>query len=77
MANLGASLMERADVRSWHLLPQELTLIRMRAPAGARNLRLSVGGGAERVDVGAVTIRTRRMTIAAVRLWHEAPLVER
>lgn len=73
IANIGASLMERADVRSWHLLPQEITLLRVRAPAGRRTLQLTVGGGAgsERVDVDPVLVRSGLMTITAVRLWQE------
>jgi hypothetical protein len=72
LTNIGASLMERADVRSWHLLPQEITLLRVRAPAGQRNLQIAIDGStAERVDVGSVNVRAGLVTIAAVRLWHE------
>lgn len=78
IANIGASLMERADVRSWHLLPQEITLLRVRAPAGQRNLQVAISNeaGSARVDVGAVNVRAGLMTITAVRLWREpAPAV--
>ena len=40
IANVGASLLERADIRSWHLLPQEITLMRVRASAGVHNLQV-------------------------------------
>jgi uncharacterized protein len=78
IANIGASLMERADVRSWHLLPQEITLLRVRAPAGQRNVQLAIDGsiGTERVDLGSVNVRSGLLTITAVRLWREpAPAI--
>jgi hypothetical protein len=75
VANVGASFLERADVRSWHLLPQELSLVRVRLPAGARTLRVVVGEGssARTVDVGPVVIRAGTLTIAPVRLWRDPP----
>ena len=71
IANFGASLLERADVRSWHLLPQELTLVRLRAPAGARAIHLQVGEGetARFVDVGRVTVHRGEIAIVPVRVW--------
>jgi hypothetical protein len=75
VANFGASLLERADVRSWHVLPQEITLTRIRVPAGTRAVRVDVGdGGAVRtVDVGRVRIQAGRLTILPVRLWRDPP----
>jgi hypothetical protein len=75
LANIGASMMERADVRSWHLLPQEISLLRVRLPAGARHLRLQVGAGssARAVDLGTVVILAGTVTIAPVRLWPRQP----
>ena len=73
IANIGASLLERADVRSWHLLPQEITLLRVRLPAGQHQLQVAVGSGDDsaRADVGAVTVRAGQVSIAAVRLWND------
>jgi hypothetical protein len=75
VANLGASLLERADVRSWHVLPQGITLARMRLPAGARAVRVDVGDGAavRTVDVGRVSIQAGTLTILPVRLWRDPP----
>ena len=75
IANVGASLLERADVRSWHLLPQELTLVRTRMPAGTRALHLQLGEGwaVRSVDVGSVTVRRGELTIVPVRLWTDPP----
>ncbi|MEP6729344.1 MAG: hypothetical protein ABJE10_01835 [bacterium] len=76
IANIGASLLERADIRSWHLLPQEITLIRVRAPAGQRTMQLAIGDGSARIDRGPITVRTGQTTITTVRLWQEpAPAV--
>lgn len=74
LANFGASLLERADVRSWHLLPGELTLVRLRLPAGSQRVTLRVGEGAQArtVDVGTVLVRAGSVTLAPVRLW-QAP----
>lgn len=69
IANIGASLLERADIRSWHLLPQEITLLRVRAAPGQRQLQLAIGREASRVELGPVTVRAGMVTIAAVRLW--------
>jgi hypothetical protein len=73
IANFGASLLERADIRSWHLLPQELTLVRVRAAAGTRTVRVQMGEGwaVRSVDAGSVTVRRGELTIVPVRLWRD------
>lgn len=74
-AEIGAALLERADIRSWHLLPQELTLVSVRLPVGARRVRLRVGSDAKArtVDLGGVAIVGGTTTIVPVRLWSEPP----
>jgi hypothetical protein len=73
LANVAAALLERADVRSWHLLPQEISLLRVRVPAGVRTVRLTVGEGLESptVNVGIATVRAGAVTIVPVRLWRD------
>jgi hypothetical protein len=73
IANFGASLLERADVRSWHVLPQAITLTRVRVPAGTRAVRVDVGEGwgVRTVDVGTVTVKAGALTIVPVRLWRD------
>ena len=73
LANYGASLLERADVRSWHLLPQEIQLVRASVRAGTRDVRLEVTdrGGMRTIDLGRVTVRPGAMTIQTVRIWRE------
>jgi hypothetical protein len=74
LANMGASLLERADVRSWHLLPQEVQLFRLALPAGRRSLRveLSSEGTVPRVvELGEVTVRPGEVTLVPYRLWRD------
>jgi hypothetical protein len=71
IANFGASLMERADVRSWHLLPQTVTLLRIRVPAGTRRVQLDLGETLARTDLGDVVVHAGEVTIVPVRVWRE------
>ncbi len=75
LANLGASLLERADVRSWHLLPGEITLIRIRLPAGRQRVTLRIGDRASprTVEVGTIAVRAGSVQLAPVRLWQAPP----
>ncbi len=73
IANIGASLLERADVRSWHLLPQEVTLLRVRVPAGVHHLQVASGGDV--VDVGTVNVRAGMVALGTARLWGHGPKV--
>jgi len=77
LANFGASLLERADVRSWHLLPSEITLIRLRLPAGQQRvtLRIDDGTSARSVEIGTVAVRAGSVQVAPVRLWQAPPPV--
>jgi hypothetical protein len=80
LANIGVSLLERADLRSWHLLPQEVQLLRVSLPAGPHTLQLEVGDGAASrvVEIGPVTVRAGTLTIVPHRLWRDVapvPLV--
>jgi hypothetical protein len=76
LANLGASLLERADVRSWHLLPSELTLVRLRLPAGPQRVTLRIGDGAQArtAEAGTTLVRAGSVTLLPVRLWQTPPL---
>ena len=75
IAEVAGNLLERADVRSWHLLPQELTLTRLHLEPGIRHVRLQIvrDGQARTVDLGAVTITRGGVTIVPVRLWSDPP----
>jgi hypothetical protein len=73
LVNIGASLMERADIRSWHLLPQTVTLLRVRVPAGQHDVHLDIGEGMESVDLGQVAVRPGEVVIVPARMWRENP----
>jgi hypothetical protein len=77
LASFGASLLERADVRSWHLLPSEVTLVRLRLPAGPQRVTLRIGEGAQTrtVEVGTVRVRAGSVELAPARLWQAPPPV--
>ena len=73
LANYGASLLERADVRAWHLLPQEVQLYRTRMSAGSHVVRVEVtdGGVTRTLELGRVTVRPGAVTIAPYRVWRD------
>lgn len=71
ITNIGAALMERADIRSWHLLPQSVTLLRVRVPAGQRTVHINVDDGMEGVELGEVLVRPGQVTIVPARVWRE------
>ena len=72
-ARIGGALLERADTRSWHLLPGRLELFRLELPAGrheiAALLPLRAGGGHDRLDLGTVEVRPGRVSVVSGRYW--------
>lgn len=71
--NVLGALTERADTRSWNLLPGRIVLVRLRLPAGAHRLGVyrgpasaDAGGPAETVEVD---VPAGGVTVASVRLW--------
>lgn len=71
IVNIGAALTERADIRSWHVLPQTVTLLRVRVPAGQRVVHVNVDDGMEGVDLGEILVRPGQLTIVSARVWRE------
>ena len=69
LANGAAMYLERADTRAWSLLPGEVQLVRVRLPAGTRDVALRVGDVP--VTLPQVAVRPGGVTIAGVRLWRE------
>ncbi len=72
VANAAVALLERADTRSWHLLPSDLSVTRLRLPAGRYALsvvpdRQSRGVG--RLDLGEITVRPGRVHVLGTRSW--------
>lgn len=79
-ASIFAAVVERADTRSWHLLPARISVVRLRLPPGEHRLTLELGtpgaGGERRVDLGPVTVRRDRPTVVAHRVWPERARID-
>jgi hypothetical protein len=70
LAEVGALLTERADTRSWHLLPASVSIVRLRLPAGSHELTLALDGADRRgVSLGPVEVRPGRTAFVTHRLW--------
>ncbi|HUE95267.1 MAG TPA: hypothetical protein VMN39_01320 [Longimicrobiaceae bacterium] len=73
IANAAASELERADTRSWSLLPDEVSVARLTLPEGNHRLRVqSLGPGGElsgTIELGTVQVGAGRMTVVHHRLW--------
>jgi hypothetical protein len=65
--------LERADLRSWHLLPGEIGVARFRLPPGKHTLTLDVtGDGGQRqtqLPIGQVEVREGEIVFATQRVW--------
>ena len=72
-ARIGGALLERADTRSWHLLPGRLELFRLELPAGRHELTallpLRTGNGHDRLDLGTIEVRPGRVAVVSGRYW--------
>ena len=71
-ANAAAAMFERADTRSWHLLPDELSVVRLRLPPGNHPLTLEVetdGGGTRLIDLGEIDVRDGGVHVISARVW--------
>ncbi|MBA3671511.1 MAG: hypothetical protein H0W68_05750, partial [Gemmatimonadaceae bacterium] len=71
IANVAVTLLERADVRSWHLLPRQLELRRLTLPVGAHDLRLVITDvdGERTVATTHVVVTAGAPSLVTVRLW--------
>lgn len=71
LADAGAALLERADTRGWHLLPDGIALFRLRLPAGEQRLALELtrDGETRRVEVGPLVVRAGALEVVSVRAW--------
>ncbi|MCK5489002.1 MAG: hypothetical protein KAI98_03395 [Gemmatimonadetes bacterium] len=71
-ANAAAALFERADTRSWHLLPDEMSVVGLRLPPGTHPLTLQVEtgrGGIQLIDLGEVHVRDGSVHVLSARVW--------
>lgn len=72
LLNLVGNALERADTRSWTLLPDRISVARLSLPPGEHAVRvelLSSGGGVEVLDLGMVAVRPGERVFRSVRVW--------
>jgi hypothetical protein len=73
LTNTAANVLERADTRSWSLLPDHVSLARVRLSAGEHHVRLEVrdaGGTSEyTLDLGRVQIGAGEHVFISRRIW--------
>ena len=71
--NTAANALERADTRSWSLLPDRVSVVRLRLPAGEYPLRLAMraapGAAEETLDLGTVRVQPGRTAWVTRRVW--------
>jgi hypothetical protein len=71
-ANAAAALFERADTRSWHLLPDEVSVVRLRLPAGSHPLTVQVEtgqSGTQVIDLGDIDVSDGSVHVLSARVW--------
>lgn len=73
LGNAAAAASERADTRSWHLLPGTIRIARMSLPAGNHSIELDLDALQQtrplKVDLGDVAVRPGSVTILPIRSW--------
>ncbi|CAN5678662.1 hypothetical protein BH23GEM3_BH23GEM3_20310 [soil metagenome] len=71
--NAAANALEQADTRTWSLLPDQISMAKVRVPAGERHVRLELlaadGRTTEIVDLGIVTVRPGESVFLSRRVW--------
>jgi hypothetical protein len=78
LANLAGNELERADTRSWTLLPDEIQIGRLTLPAGSHSLWLEGVGSAgvgSGIEIGSVEVTPGRVTMINLRLWSDEALL--
>jgi hypothetical protein len=73
LVNAAGDLLEHADTRSWNLLPGEVSLVRLRVPAGTHNLAADVAdprrGTPAHLELGRITVRAGETRVVSGRVW--------
>lgn len=72
LVNLVGNQLEQADTRSWTLLPDRISVVRMHVPEGMHPVRLEVvGAGGERrtKNLGDARIDRGQLTVLRTRVW--------
>lgn len=75
--NAAANALEQADTRSWSLLPDQISLVRLRLPPGEHHVQVELldGGGRvrERLDLGRVEVQPGAPVFLSRRVWGPEP----
>jgi hypothetical protein len=73
LTNLVGNHLERADTRSWSLLPDRISVARLTLPPGAHQVKIEVlgadGEAVETVDLGTVELAPRGTLVLNRRVW--------
>jgi hypothetical protein len=73
LANAAGNALERADTRSWSLLPDRISVSRFSLPAGEHRVRIEVlaadGSVAETLDLGTVKVAAGSTVFRSQRVW--------
>lgn len=70
VGNVFTALTERADTRSWTLLPAQIQIVRLPLAPGMHDVRVAAEGGEGRtLDLGEVRVRPGRVTVLSARVW--------
>ncbi|HEX6642573.1 MAG TPA: hypothetical protein VF215_15750 [Thermoanaerobaculia bacterium] len=78
LANIGSAAVERADTRSWHLVPSDVSVIRMRLPVGEHAIYAVIDGGRgekgagvaqRRIALERVHVQPGMVTVVSGRIW--------
>jgi len=71
--NLAGNLLERADTRSWTLLPNRISVARFTLPAGEHTIRVEVtdeaGAVSRTIDLGRVSLQPGGTLVLNRRVW--------
>jgi uncharacterized protein len=67
LGNIGSVLTERADTRSWHLLPAGITVARVRLPAGKHDMTIEVDG--RTVALHDIEVTAGGFAVVPARIW--------
>lgn len=67
LGNLGNALLERADTRSWHLLPAGISIARVQLAPGEHSLSIAAGG--RTIALESVTVRPGAVSVVTARAW--------
>lgn len=70
LASAGSEVLDQPDLRAWQLLPDRVTVARMRLPVGDHVVEVTRDG--EAFSLGTVSVRPGSVTVLTHRWWPEA-----